>query len=107
MLVTDWTPPGSRALGRLADSRVSQYWDRHHVLATHMLQDARDPQPKPACCGMDGNLWDLVAMYPPGVQWTDRLPVARVFDGPILKAQPAIPRGLGLQAGGARPYRPR
>lgn len=94
MLVTDLTPPTSRALARLADGRVSQYWDQQHVLAARMLHDARDPQPKPACCEMDGNLWDLAAVYPPGEQWTDKLPVATVFNGPIVKVQPALIKGL-------------
>ena len=95
MLVTDLGRPTARALARLADGRVRQYWDQQHVMARRLLQDARDPQPKPNCCEMDGNLWDLAAVYPPGARWEDRLPPARVFDGPIVKVQAAIVRGIG------------
>jgi hypothetical protein len=100
MLAIDWTPPNSRALARLGDARVRQFWDSEHVLASRMVRDARDPQPKPNCCEMDGNLWDLAAVYPPGAVWSDRMPAARVFDGPIVKVQDRIAKGVAAPASG-------
>jgi len=49
-------------LNRIADRRVSQFWDADHVLATRMTQDARSPQPTQECCMRNDHLWDLVAM---------------------------------------------
>ncbi len=95
MLGTDLMAPGSRNLARLADGRVRQFWDPHRVMAAEMSRDARDPQPTPACCRMDGALWDLAAVYPPGAQWDDRLPPARVFDGPIVRAGQKVAAAIG------------
>jgi hypothetical protein len=96
MLPTDWSPPGTIVLGRLSDRRVRQYWDSTHAVARRMAQDARPPQPEQNCCTRDNTLWDLAAVYPPGVRWTDVLPVATFFDGPILytidKLETAITR---------------
>lgn len=31
-----------------------------------------------------GILWDLAALYPPGSTWTDRMPSATMFNGPVV-----------------------
>ena len=84
MLVTDWAAPASSVLKRLSDRRVQQYWDPNHVLATQMKNDARAPQPVQDCCLRSGILWDLAALYPPGATWSDKLPSAVVFNGPVV-----------------------
>lgn len=84
MLATDWLPPSRFVLRRLPDLRVRQYWDRDHALARRMLADERPPQPEQECCERNGNLWDLAAVYPPSTRWTDRLPAATVFNGPVV-----------------------
>ena len=94
MLATDWASPGTLVLARLSDPRARQYWDKEHLLAKKLAADARDPQPKQKCC-LDGDiLWDIAAIYPPGAQWTDALPPATFFDGPIVKQKEAIEAGL-------------
>ena len=84
MLPTDWSAPSRSVLGRLSDPRVQQYWDPDHVLATQMAQDSRPPQPEQDCCVRSGILWDLAAVYPPGATWSDRMPPAVVFNGPVV-----------------------
>jgi len=74
----------SIVLNRLSDHRVAQFWDKEHVLAARMAQDARSPQPKQECCVSRNHLWDLVALYPPGVKWDTQMPTAVVFDGPVV-----------------------
>ena len=74
-------------LARIPDLREHQYWDPGHLLAQRLAGDARDPQPKQKCCVRDGFLWDLTAVYPPGVKWTDRMPPATFFNGPVVKVQ--------------------
>ena len=32
-------------------------------------------------------LWDLAAVYPPGVQWNSQLPPAAFFDGPVVNGK--------------------
>jgi hypothetical protein len=95
MLPTDWAAPASSALGRLSDRRVRQYWDPNHLLATQMKKDARAPQPEQDCCVRSGILWDLVAVYPPGSIWSDRMPAATVFNGPVVDVTEAIEDAVG------------
>ena len=77
-------------LSRLSDPRVEQIWDRQHLVATQLAKDALPPQPEPQCCTRSGILWDLAALYPPAVFWTDRLPQAVLFDGPVVNTQSQI-----------------
>jgi len=84
ILPTDWAAPASSVLKRLSDRRVQQYWDPNHVLATRMKNDARAPQPVQDCCVRSGILWDLAAVYLPGATWSDRIPAAVVFNGPVV-----------------------
>ena len=101
MLSTDWAAPASSALGRLSDGRVRQYWDPNHLLATQMKKDARAPQPEQDCCLRSGILWDLAAVYPPGSIWSERMPAATVFNGPVVDVTEAI--GDAFDPGRAKP----
>jgi hypothetical protein len=94
MLPTDWAAPTSSALGRLSDARVQQYWDPNHLLATEMKNDARAPQPEQDCCVRSGILWDLAAVYAPGSTWSERMPTATVFNGPVVDVTEAIEGAL-------------
>jgi hypothetical protein len=102
MLPTDWVAPASSVLRRLSDRRVQQYWDPDHLLATRMKTDARAPQPVQDCCTRSGILWDLAAVYPPGTTWSDRMPPATVFNGPVVDVADAIEDTLGSGRSGAR-----
>ena len=84
MLPTDWAPPVGWVLARMPDARVRQYWDPHHLIAKRLAADARPPQPEPDCCERDEILWDLAAVYPPGVKWSDRMPPAVLVNGPVV-----------------------
>ena len=90
MLPTDWAAPASSVLRRLSDRRVQQYWDPNHLLATQMKKDARSPQPEQDCCTRSGILWDLAAVYPPGAVWSDRMPTATLFNGPVVDVTDGI-----------------
>jgi hypothetical protein len=94
ILPTDWAAPASSVLGRLSDRRVQQYWDPNHLLAAQMKKDARAPQPVQDCCIRSGILWDLAAVYPPGSIWSDRMPAAAVFNGPVVDVADAIEDAL-------------
>jgi hypothetical protein len=60
ILLADWIPPTTGALGRLSDRRVAQFWDGEHTLAKAMAE-SRAGQPPPDCCDRSGTLWDLIA----------------------------------------------
>ena len=97
ILPTDVTPPITWVLGRLPDRRVQQYWDPHHLVARQMAKDARPPQPEQECCVRKGILWDLAAVYPKGVAWTDRMPTATVFNGPVVDLAEPLGASIGAQ----------
>jgi len=101
MLPTDVSAPVTGTLARLADRRVRQFYDPEHLVAARLGADARDPQPEPACCTRDSILWDLIAIYPPGSTWTDRLPPATTFNGPVVDVTAPLEEAL-TSAGGAR-----
>jgi hypothetical protein len=90
ILPTDFGAPTTAVLRRADDRRVQQYWDPGHVLAKQLAADARPPQPKQDCCTRSGNLWDLVAVYPRGARWDDRMPPATVFNSPVVDVTQAI-----------------
>lgn len=94
---TDFSKPISIVLSRLSDARVMQFWDDQHVLATRMAKDAREPQPVQRCCLQNNHLWDLAAVYRPGVTWDDVMPSAVVFNGPVLQVRDEIVKGIGPQ----------
>jgi hypothetical protein len=84
ILSTDWSPPTTFALGRIPDPRVQQYWDPDHLIAKRLAADRRGPQPAEDCCEQNGILWDLVAVYPKAARWDDRMPIAVLFNGPVV-----------------------
>lgn len=84
ILITDLAPPLSTVLQRIPDLRARQFWDPGHVLSAQMKKDARPPQPVQDCCERSGHLWDLAAVYPPGATWSDGMPPATIFNGPVV-----------------------
>ena len=87
----------SIVLNRMSDPRVMQFWDKEHVLATRLASDARQPQPVQECCVQNNHLWDLVAVYRPGVAWDAVMPTAVVFDGPVVYVKDEIVKGITMK----------
>src|SRR5690349_8904262 len=94
MLPTDLSPPTTRTLARLSDRRVRQFYDADHVLAGQMKADARPPQPVQDCCTRNGHLWDLMAIYASGDKWTDKMPIATFFNGPVVDVIDGLEKAL-------------
>jgi hypothetical protein len=97
ILPTDLAPPITSVLSRMPDLRVQQYWDPGHLLAGQMAADRRAPQPEPECCNRSGILWDLAAVYAPGVTWTERMPTALLFTGPVVDVADAVAAAIKRQ----------
>ena len=94
VLFTDWRKPGARVLSRITDTRVRQIWDPEHLIAKQLAKDARAPQPEAECCAREGILWDLAAVYPPEVKWTDTMPPATLFNGPVIETEADLEAAL-------------
>lgn len=90
ILASDWGRPTRPVLGRIPDQRVIQFWDKDHLVAKQLDQQISKSQP--SCCRHEGVLWDLVAIYPRGVQWGGSEPV--FVDGPVAKVDTALARQL-------------
>jgi hypothetical protein len=94
ILSTDWSPPSTFALHLIQDVRARQYWDPNHVVSKRLAADRRAPQPEEECCERSGILWDLAAVYPPGATWSDRMPTAVLFNGPVVDVKADIESSL-------------
>jgi len=90
ILASDWSRPTRPVLGRISDQRVMQFWDKDHLIAKQLDQQLSTVQP--SCCRHEGVLWDLVAVYPRGVQWGGSQPV--FVDGPVAKVDAVLARRL-------------
>jgi len=106
ILSTDWSPPSTFAMNLIADGRARQYWDPDHVVAKKLAADRRAPQPQEECCERSGILWDLIAVYPRGVTWNERVPIAVLFNGPVVDLKAEIESSLTAPTKTAafRPY---
>jgi len=94
MLPTDLSAPTTGTLARLSDKRVRQFYDRDHLFAKRLKLDAQAPQLEPDCCTRSGILWDLMAIYPPGATWNERIPAATFFNGPVVDVIDALEKAL-------------
>lgn len=88
ILPTDWARPRTHVLARLSDPRVRQYYDADHRVAAELGMMAGERQLDPECCWDKGRPWDLLAAFPPGVEWRESLPAPVVFKGTVEDAAP-------------------
>jgi hypothetical protein len=86
ILPTDWGKPGTSILQRLSDRRIQQFWDAQHVVATALKRAEAAGGPRPNCCERKGILWDLFAVYAPGLTWNDNPPQPVLFNGAVAPA---------------------
>lgn len=73
VLPTDLAAPSTITLKRLSDSRVSQYWDKEHLVSKSIGEQ-------------DGIVWDYIAVYPPGKMWEQSPPEPSYSKAPVIHA---------------------
>lgn len=83
ILASDWSRPTRPVLARIPDRRAMQFWDKDHLIARQLDQQLSTSQA--SCCRHAGVLWDVVALYPKGVQWGGSQPV--FVDGAVVKVE--------------------
>lgn len=86
ILPTDWRKPGTSVLRRLSDTRVRQFWDSNHSVATILKNTGEAGKLHLNCCRHRGVLWDVTAAYPPGLVWNDIPPVPVFFNGTVVQS---------------------
>lgn len=67
ILPTDWARPSGMVQSRVSDTRVIQFWDKDHLVATQLKQAF--PTSRKLCCQRNGVLWDVAAVYSSGLEW--------------------------------------
>ena len=96
ILWTDFKRPSASTLARLADRRVVQFWDHDHLVAkafrdTFSSKEGKSIDPDRLSSDI---LWDDVAVYAPGLRWTDQQPQPDYFDGPVYDVIPKVKEAL-------------
>jgi hypothetical protein len=71
VLITDWHAPGARAVGRVPDARVAQFWDPRRSLSQEIRRGRV--------------VWDYVAVFPAGERWGDAFPAPRFSGAPVVR----------------------
>jgi hypothetical protein len=87
VLITDWHAPGAGAVGRVPDSRVTQFWDQGRALSGAMRRGRV--------------VWDYVAIFPAGVRWGDAFPAPQFSGAPVVRAIDDFRRRLSAIGGGS------
>ena len=90
VLDTDVRPPRPEDRARVPGQRASHYWDSG-LLVSKALKEEHTARPleiagKQSLVEED-IAWDLVAMFPPGVQWDDSFPRPAFLGGPVIQVQ--------------------
>jgi hypothetical protein len=83
VLASDWGPPDTAALARMAGPGVMQFWDRPHALST-AIRSAGDDRVLGGRRLKNPIVWDYVAVFEPGLRWEDRYPVPVYAGAPVL-----------------------
>ncbi len=70
---TDLGAPSTMTLKRLSDLRVSQYWDKEHMVSRSLGERDRSSV-----------VWDYVAVYEPGKSWDQAPPEPSYSKVPVI-----------------------
>jgi hypothetical protein len=87
----DWARPNRWVRSRINDPRVTQFWDKDHLVAKE-LERQLPADTHLHCCRRKGVLWDVVALYSDGTQWEHASP--SFLDGPVVKASDRMETSL-------------
>lgn len=91
VILTDIAAPTSARLALIADARAQQFWDPDHLVSTAILSLAHQHVDRLSADQRDllegaPVAWDLVASFPPGVQWASELPWPSFWGFPVVGA---------------------
>jgi len=83
VLPTDLGAPSTATLRRLSDLRVSQYWDKDHLVSRLMGESDRASV-----------VWDYVAVYRPGELWGAAPPKPAYSNVPVVHSINGVKNAL-------------
>lgn len=73
VLPTDFGAPSTATLHRASDTRVSQYWDKEHIVSRSLGERDRNSV-----------VWDYIAVYQPGKLWDKAPPEPSYSRAPVI-----------------------
>ena len=74
VLFTDWSSPSTATLGRISNTRASQFWDKERLISHSMGEHDRR-----------SITWDYIAVYPRGAVWEASPPEPLYSGGPVIR----------------------
>jgi hypothetical protein len=86
ILATDLTSPSTRILGKIADGRAQQFWDKGRLLSKAMGEKDEDSA-----------IWDYIAVFDAGQTWQDSLPEPKVKGEPVIDVIAPVRQALTPQ----------
>jgi hypothetical protein len=86
VLVTDWSPPSSATMQRVADARVEQFWDHGRLVSKAMSEHDGDSV-----------VWDWVGVYGTDAEWAASPPKALYSGGTVVHVLPEVQKAIGIQ----------
>jgi hypothetical protein len=97
ILPTDRFRPSRLVHRRVREPRVTQFWDKNHLVAKELRAHLAASQVD--CCGHQRILWDVVAVFPKDAKWDS----APDFIGePVVRATPEAAKRLAKISSEAR-----
>lgn len=86
VLVTDWSPPSSATMQRIADARVTQFWDRGRLVSKAMGEHDGDSV-----------VWDWVGAYRGDADWAGSPPKPLYAGGTVVHVLPEFQKAISSQ----------
>jgi len=93
--------PSTKVLMRVHDPRAVQFWDHDRLLSRAMVHDL-PAETLPRVAQMDADVptaWDFVAVFRPGVRWSDHVPTPDWAGRPIADVADSLARHLAALEG--------
>ena len=97
VLVTDIAPPSTAVLGHIADTRAAQFWDGGLRLSKVVRRMALEESEHLRDAGEIADarvVWDVVAVFPPGVRWEEDFPPPADYGFPVYRSIGLVERFL-------------
>jgi hypothetical protein len=83
-LMTDRAGPNTRAMRRIPDSRVIQFWDKDRLLSHEMGESKSGKM-----------IWDWAGVYGKGAVWNGTVPEPLYSGGPVVEVAGELDRVVG------------
>lgn len=96
VLATDIAPASTAVMARVHDRRVAQYWDPKLLVSRELIRTAKADPSRLGKGEIRDVVWDAVAVYERGAEWTDGLPFPSYYGGPVVEVAEELRAALAI-----------